>query len=89
MRASLVAMPKRPTGLDASQLAKRIIEEASGDQPKTEPPPTKSPEAVKRGQLGGAKGGLARKAKLSDERIKQIATQAAKSRWGQTKSSAE
>ena len=54
-------MPKRSsTGrLDLNQLAKRIVDEATGEAPKTILP-EKNPAAVALGRLGGIKGGAAR-----------------------------
>jgi hypothetical protein len=48
--------------------------------------PAKNPAAVALGRLGGLKGGNARKAKLSPERLKEIAQQAAKQRWANRES---
>ena len=73
-------MPKRPH-LDMSQLAKRILDEAIGDEPKTEPPPEKNQAAVDAGTLGGKKGGAARAAKLTPEQRSEIARTAAGVRW--------
>jgi len=42
----------------------------------------KNPDAVVLGRLGGAKGGKARAEKLSPERRSEIASDAAKTRWG-------
>jgi hypothetical protein len=42
----------------------------------------KNPNAVALGKLGGRKGGLARAAKLSDERRSEIARKAAQVKWG-------
>lgn len=69
--------PKRPT--DINQLAKIIVEEATGQRPKTEPP--KNPAAVALGRLGGLKGGPARAAALSPRKRKAIASKAAATRW--------
>jgi hypothetical protein len=76
------AMPARPKNLDMNQLAKRVLDEATGDEPKTLPAPTKNQAAVELGKLGGSKGGAARKAALSPEQRSQIAKKAAASRWG-------
>jgi hypothetical protein len=89
-RASLPRMPtrsskpapvKRPARLDMNQLAKRILDEATGDQPKAEPPPAKNAAAVALGKLGGQRGGAARAAKLSPEQRSEIAKKAAAGRW--------
>lgn len=72
---------KRPT--DPNQLAKMIVDQATGQEPTEEQPPVpeKNPAAVALGRLGGKKGGPARAKKLTaDERI-EIAKKAANSRW--------
>lgn len=74
-------MPKRSSKLDLSQLAKRIVDEATGEEPKTEPPPVKNEAAVELGKLGGKKGGAARAAVLTPEQRSEIAKKAAASRW--------
>lgn len=77
-------MPKRsskkPT--DISQLAKSIVEEATGEV--AQPEPEKHPAAVALGRLGGLKGGPARSKSLSKKRRKEIAQKAAKARWKKT-----
>lgn len=76
-------MPKRSSKkLDASQLAKSIVDQATGDVEKQEPPPVKNQAAVELGRLGGKKGGAARAAKLTPERRSEIAKKAASKRWG-------
>jgi hypothetical protein len=87
-------MPKRsskkskPT--DISQLARAIVEEATGEsladqalpkEPLKEPTRKKNPAAVALGKLGGPKGGAARAKKLSPEQRKAIAQKAARARW--------
>lgn len=74
---------------DPNQLAYRIIQEATGQVPKYDPnaakakavDPTKNPNAVALGRLGGLKGGAARAASLSPRKRSQIAAKAAKARW--------
>jgi hypothetical protein len=80
-------MPSRSSRpkLDLNQLAKRIVDEATGESPKTQPPQEKNQAAVALGRLGGKKGGNARAAKLSDERLKEIALKAARARWDKAK----
>lgn len=73
-------MPKRSSKLDLNQLAKRIVDEATGEAPIT-PPPQKNQSAVELGRLGGLKGGKARAAKLSSKQRSEIAKQAALARW--------
>ena len=79
----LGTMPKRSsTGrLDLNQLAKRIVDEATGDAPPTEPKPEKNKAAQELGRLGGLKGGAARAKKLTAEERSDIAKKAAKARW--------
>lgn len=70
--------PKRPR--DPSQLAKSIIDIATGQAPAA-PPDDKDPAAVQRGHLGGLKGGKARAAKLTSEERRDSAQKAARARW--------
>lgn len=74
-----MAKPKRPR--DTNQLAKFIVDLATGeiDLPKTDD--GKDPAAVSLGRKGGLKGGTARAATLSKKRRSEIATRAAKARW--------
>ena len=74
-------MPTRSSRLDVNQLAKRILEEATGESPKTEIPPAKNQAAVELGRLGGKRGGDARAAKLTPEQRSEIAKKAAQGRW--------
>ena len=71
----------RPARLDMNQLAKRILDEATGDQHKAEPPPVKNAAAVELGRLGGKKGGAARAAALTPVQRSEIAKKAAAGRW--------
>jgi hypothetical protein len=75
---------KRPR--DPAQLAKLMIDIASGEveDRATEPAvdPGKDPAAVSLGRRGGLKGGKARADKLSPEQRSRIARKAAKARWG-------
>jgi hypothetical protein len=77
-------MPTRSSRLDLNQLAKRIVDEATGEEPKTEAPPVKNQAAVELGKLGGKKGGAARAAKLTPEQKAEIARKAAAARWKKT-----
>ncbi|TMJ47570.1 MAG: histone H1 [Alphaproteobacteria bacterium] len=70
--------PKRPR--DPNQLAKSIIDIATGQAPTT-PPDDKDPAAVQRGRLGGLKGGKARAEKMSAEERRAAAKAAVKARW--------
>ena len=73
---------KRPT--DFNQRALQIVREATGEEPKQEPP-EKNPHAVALGRLGGKKGGKARAAKLTKEELVEIARKAARARWSAKK----
>jgi len=77
-------MPKRSsTGrLDLNQLAKRIVDEATGEALPVEPKPEKNKAAQELGRLGGLKGGAARAQKLTAEERSEIAKKAANARWG-------
>jgi len=76
---------------DTNSIAFRVMQEATGQAPKSEPDSTspvtieKNPAAVALGKLGGAKGGPARAAALSDKKRKSIAKKAAKARWSKNK----
>ena len=67
---------------DLNQLAKFIVDQASGEVPKEEPPHVKNEAAVALGRLGGKKGGAARAAALTPEQRSEIAKKAAAGRWG-------
>lgn len=75
----MVKPPKRPR--DLNQLAKFIMDVATGEAelPKTED--GKNPAAVALGRKGGLKGGKARAEKLSPSKRSEIARIAAASRW--------
>lgn len=83
-------MPKRSSKLrpDMAEVAFRVMQEATGEAPKTPPPAErteKNPEAVERGRKGGEKGarkgGLARARNLTDEEREAAAQVAALARW--------
>ena len=76
-------MPKRSsTGrLDLNQLAKRIINKATGETPPCEPEPDKNKAAQELERLGGLKGGAARAKKLTAEERSEIVKKAADARW--------
>lgn len=77
---------KRPPNLDFSQLAKRIVDQATGEiekDPLPEPPKEKNAAAVALGKLGGKVGGKARAAKLTSEQQSEIGKKAAAVRWKQ------
>ena len=72
---------KRPS--DINILAKQIVDEATRKGLPVEPKPIKekNPAAVVLGTSGGLKGGKAGAEKLSPEKRKEIAQNAAQRRW--------
>jgi len=73
--------PKRPK--DSNQLAKLIVDIATGEAERPENKQSdKNPAAVELGRLGGLKGGKARAEKLTPEQRSEIAKNAAQKRWG-------
>ena len=83
-------MPKKPTKPpklrpDAAETAFRVMQEATGQKPKTVPGQgPKNAAAVERGAKGGKKGGPARAEKLSDAQRAEAARIAATARWKRT-----
>jgi hypothetical protein len=73
-------MAKRPR--DPNQLAKLIVDIATGELDDTVSESKKQPKH--KGRAGGLKGGIARAKKLSKERRASIASNAARSRWSKT-----
>lgn len=71
--------PKRPR--DANQLAKLLVDIATGEQTDPLPEKVKDPAAVALGRKGGLKGGKARADSLTPEKRQEIAKKAADSRW--------
>jgi ribosomal protein L15E len=74
--------PKRPR--DPNQLAKAVIDIATGEQPERDPDEGKDPAAVKRGRLGGIKGGRVRAERMTPAERKASALKAVRSRWPRT-----
>jgi hypothetical protein len=70
---------KRPR--DPNELAKQLVDEATGDQPKYDPDEGKDPAAVALGRKGGLKGGKVRAANMSPEERREAARKAARARW--------
>ena len=68
--------PKRPR--DTNQLAKYIVDLATGEAP----PDSEPTERQVASRAGGLKGGEARAAKLTPEKRSEIAKRAAARRWG-------
>ena len=63
---------KKPGPKDLNELARRIVDQATGEeQPEEEPEDTsgKNPAAVALGRLGGKKGGPARAKKLNKKTL--------------------
>lgn len=75
-------MAKRARKGDLNQIAASIVAQTTNQ---TKTPPEKNPAAVALGRLGGLKGGRARAAKMTAKERKDIATKAAKTRWGRIK----
>jgi hypothetical protein len=72
-------MPKRSRkdiNVLASEVAKQVTQQSEDKLS------GKNPSAVALGRLGGLKGGKARAKKLTAQQRKQIATKAARTRWG-------
>jgi hypothetical protein len=73
---------KRPR--DTNQLAKLIVDLATGEAEEPDPHRGKDPAAVALGRKGGLKGGKARAEKLSAAERSVSAKKAAKARWHPT-----
>ncbi len=76
--------PKGKRPRDTNQLAKWIVDRATGEIPESDPLNGKSPAAVKRGRAGGVKGGPSRAQKLTAEQRADIARKAATARWAKS-----
>ncbi len=76
-RLSIAAVPKPTEKPDSNNLVAFPA-----------PVKVKNPAAVALGKLGGSKGGKIRAGRLSDERKKEIAQQAARARWAKKKPNA-
>ena len=74
-----MAKPKRPR--DPNQLAKLIVDIATGEAQDKDPNAGKNPAAVRRGRAGGLKGGKARAGALTKAARAKIARNAAKAPW--------
>jgi hypothetical protein len=70
---------KRPR--DANQLAKLIVDIATGETDDALVDDGKNPAAVELGRKGGLKGGKARAASMSPEERSEAARKAAEARW--------
>ena len=74
---------KRPR--DANQLAKLVIDLATGEADDAPEDTGKDPAAVALGRKGGLKGGKARAAAMTREQRSEAARRAAEARWKQGK----
>ena len=72
--------PKRPR--DPNQLAKLVVDIATGEAQDAPTNEGKNTAAVELGRLGGLKGGKARAEKLTPEQRSAIAKKAAQTRYG-------
>ena len=73
---------------DVNEAAFRAVRETTSEPiPITKGKRRKNPAAVALGRLGGLKGGKARMEKLTPERRRQIASDAARTRWAKKKGS--
>jgi hypothetical protein len=70
---------KRPR--DPNQLAKLIVDIATGEAEDLDPNEGKNPAAVELGRKGGIKGGKARAEKMTPEQRQEAARLAARARW--------
>jgi hypothetical protein len=67
---------------DPNQLAKAVVDVATGEREPDPPKPVKNPAAVELGRMGGLIGGKARAASLTPEQRRDSARKAALARWG-------
>ena len=75
-------MSKHSKKLDLNQLAKHIVDEATGEiEESNKCIEVKNKAAQEFGRLGGIKGGKIRSEKLTQEQRSDIARNAAKARW--------
>jgi len=75
---------KRPSRhpKDFNEVAFSVVQIATGQAPKPEPPKPKNPHAVTLGRMGGMKGGgKKRMAALTKEQRSELAKKAAAKRW--------
>jgi hypothetical protein len=81
-------MPKRKSSLDVAQNARRVFEESIGAPltPKKQDRKSLISQVMSEmGSKGGKIGGKRRAENLSPERKREIASQAARARWGKKK----
>ena len=75
--------PKRPR--DPNQLAKLVVDLATGECEDAPADEGKDLAAVALGRKGGLKGGAARAKSMTDEQRKEAAQKAAQARWSKNK----
>jgi hypothetical protein len=79
----MATKPKRPR--DTNQLAKFIVDLATGEQSEFKPADEgKDPAAVALGRKGGLKGGKARAESMTAKRRSEVAKKGAKARWARS-----
>ena len=71
---------KKP-GRDFAQIAKHVVDVATGNAPPEPPAPEKNAAAVELGRLGGLKGGKARAKAMTKKERTSVARLAARARW--------
>jgi hypothetical protein len=71
----------RKRSIDVNELAKQVVDEATGEEPPLDPNEGKDPAAVALGRKGGLKGGKARAASMTAEQRSEAARKAAQARW--------
>jgi hypothetical protein len=67
---------------DPNQLAKAVVDFATGQREPEPPARVKNPAAVELGRIGGKIGGKARAAAMTPEERADGARKAAQARWG-------
>jgi hypothetical protein len=79
----MTTKPKRPR--DPNQLARLVMQIATGEADDIKTEDGKDPAAVALGRKGGLKGGKARAESLTAKRRSEIASIAAEARWRRSK----
>lgn len=75
----MATKPKRPR--DINQLAKLIVDIATGEKEEENLDAGKNPKKIESGRKGGISGGIARKKALTSKQRSDIAKKAAQARW--------
>jgi hypothetical protein len=70
---------------DPNQLAKAVVDFATGQREPDPPAPAKDPNAVALGRKGGRIGGKRRAANMTAEQRRDSARKAARARWDKPK----